>query len=262
MARNVVTHWLQHPLTRGMSIDDPRTTALRRQIIQGKPFLRKLYRQWYEAIAAAVPDGAEPALELGSGAGFLREFVDHLITSDVFATPGVDLVLDGRQLPFSDGTLRAILMVDVLHHIPAARRFFSEAARCVRPGGRVVMIEPWVSAWSGFVYRRFHHEPFDPAAAQWEFPATGPLSGANMALPWIMFQRDRAQFEREFPQWQVKSIRPCTPFCYLLSGGVSMRSLCPGFAFGLWRGVEAMVFPLRNQLSMFAQITLVRATRI
>jgi hypothetical protein len=146
--------------------------------------------------------------------------------------------------------------------MPAARRFFAEAARCVRPGGRIVMIEPWVTAWSRFVYRRFHHEPFDPAAARWEFPPAGPLSGANMALPWIIFQRDRRRFEGEFPQWQLQSIRPCTPFCYILSGGVSMRSLCPGAAFGFWRGVEAMAHPLRGSLAMFARITLVKATGI
>jgi hypothetical protein len=61
------------------------------------------------------------------------------------------------------------------------------------------MIEPWVTPWSRLVYTRMHHEPFVPAAAQWEFLTTGPLSGANGALPYILFSRDRAQFELEFP---------------------------------------------------------------
>jgi len=34
---------LAHPLTRGMDIDDPRTTHLRQEVIQSKPFLRKIY---------------------------------------------------------------------------------------------------------------------------------------------------------------------------------------------------------------------------
>jgi hypothetical protein len=33
---------LAHPLTRGLDIDDPRTTGLHREIIQSKRFLRKI----------------------------------------------------------------------------------------------------------------------------------------------------------------------------------------------------------------------------
>jgi hypothetical protein len=46
---------LEHPLLQGLDIDDPRTTFLRRQIIQGKPFLRKIYEEWYLKIAEAIP---------------------------------------------------------------------------------------------------------------------------------------------------------------------------------------------------------------
>ena len=47
-----------------------------------------------------MPDGAEPILELGSGAGFLSECLPRVITSDVLAVPGIDLVLDAGRLPF------------------------------------------------------------------------------------------------------------------------------------------------------------------
>jgi SAM-dependent methyltransferase len=258
MALSIASNWLSHPLTRGLAIDDPRTTELRRRIIREKPFLRRIYIEWYKFIAAAIPAGAEPVLELGSGAGFLDQYVGDLITSEVFPCPGVKMVLDGRRLPFCDGGLRAIVMTDVLHHIPQPRLFLSEAARCVRPGGVVVAVEPWVTPWSRWVYTRFHHEPFDPHSAAWEFPLSGPLSGANGAMPWIIFHRDRARFEQEFPQWQIRSIRPCMPLRYLLSGGVSLRSLMPGFTFSFWRLVETILDPRRDSLAMFAQITLIR----
>lgn len=258
MALGIAGNWLSHPLTRGLSIDDPRTTELRRRIIREKPFLRNIYVEWYRFIAAAIPPGSEPALELGSGAGFLDQFIPHLITSEVFPCPGVKLILDGRSLPFCDGSLRAIVMTDVLHHIRQPRLFLSEAARCVRPGGAVVAVEPWVTPWSRWVYTRVHHEPFIPQSRDWEFPLRGPLSGANGAMPWIIFHRDRARFEREFPQWQIDSIRPCMPVRYLLSGGVSLRSLMPGFTFGFWRGLEWILDPWRDSLAMFAQITLLR----
>ncbi len=253
-----VKSWLAEPLTRGLDLDDPRTTELRRTILRRKTFLRRIYAEWYAALAAVVPAGAAPVLELGSGAGFFKDFIPGLITSDVLPGPGIDRVVDAQRLDFVPGSLRAIVMIDVLHHLPQVRRFFVAAARCVQPGGVVAMIEPWMSSWSRFVYPRLHHEPFDPAAAQWEFPPSGPLSGANGALPWIVFQRDRARFEREFPEWQLQSVAPRMPIRYLLSGGMSLRSLVPGWTFGLWRQVERALWPVMDHLAMFALIVLRR----
>jgi SAM-dependent methyltransferase len=254
----VTLRWLAHPSTRGVDIDDPRLVSLRRRLIREKAFLRRIYQEWYDAIAAGLPSGHGPVLELGSGGGFLEESVPGLITSELRECPHIRVVLDGQALPFAAGTLRAIVMIDVLHHLPQSRRFVREAARCVRRGGRVVMIEPWVSAWSSLVYTRLHHEPFTPDADEWEFPPGGPLSAANMALPWIMFVRDRARFEREFPEWRVASVSPFMPFRYLLSGGVSMRALAPSWTFGLWRAFERALSPLNHHLGMFAQIVLER----
>jgi SAM-dependent methyltransferase len=249
---------LAHPLTRGLDIDDPNTTELRRQIIREKSFLRQIYQEWYRAVASNLSTGDGPVLELGSGAGFLKEFVPNLITSEVFHCRGIDVVLNAIELPFPDGALQAIVMIDVFHHIPQPRRFFTEASRCVRPGGVVLMIEPWVTAWSQLIYTRLHHEPFQPEAKQWEFPNSGPLSGANGALPHIVFVRDRLQFEREFPMWRIHAIEPMMPFSYLVSGGVALRSLMPGWSFRLWRGLEGLLQPAIGNLAMFAQILLIR----
>ncbi|HET9881889.1 MAG TPA: methyltransferase domain-containing protein, partial [Candidatus Binatia bacterium] len=134
-----------------MDIDDPHTTEIRRQIIREKSFLRQIYHEWYAAIANKLSTSEGPVLELGSGAGFLKDFVPGLITSEVFHCPGIDVVLNGMELPFANGALQAIVMIDVFHHIPQPRRFFTEAARCVRPGGVVLMIEPWVTSWSQLV---------------------------------------------------------------------------------------------------------------
>jgi SAM-dependent methyltransferase len=249
---------LAHPLTRGLDIDDPRTTHLRLQIIQQKSFLQQIYQEWYRAIAATLPPGEGAVLELGAGAGFMRDFIPNLITSEIFYCPNIRAVLDGLRLPFVAKSLRGIVMTDVLHHLPQPRLFFAEATRCVRPGGVVVMIEPWVTPLSRFVYSRLHHEPFQPESSSWELPIAGPLSGANGALPWIIFARDRSKFEQEFPRWQIELIKPIMPFRYLLSGGVSLRTLVPGCSFGLWREVENAFSRWSNQLAMFAQIVLRR----
>ena len=250
--------WLAEPLTRNLNLDDPQTTVLRAQVIRQKPFLQKIYKEWYQSLSYALPIVDGPVLELGSGAGFLKEQIQGLITSDVFNLPLIDLVIKGEHLPFRNRSLRAVLMVDVLHHIPNVRSFFSEAARCVRPGGAVLMIEPWVTPWSALIYRNLHHEPFLPDSEFWEFATSGPLSGANEALPWIVFQRDLSIFQVEFPEWQVAQVEPMMPFRYLLSGGFSKRCLVPLWSYSFWRGLEKILDGQKARLGMFALIILRR----
>ena len=246
---------LAHPLTRDLSVDDPRTTLLRRDIIRGKPFLKRLYSEWYKRIIGALPKTRD-VLELGSGAGFFQEYLPGVMTSEVFPTPGVSLIADARDLPLPDGSLDAIVMTDVFHHIQDVRRFFTEATRCVRPHGKIVMIEPWRTAWSEWVYTHLHSEPFSPDGG-WEIPSKGPLSGANGALPWIVFRRDRVMFEARYPQWRILKIEPIMAVAYLLSGGVSMRSLMPGWMYRPVRALERLGG--EKYWAMFAFIELERA---
>lgn len=249
---------LAHPLLRDLSLDDPRTTDIRRRIVQDNRFLRRIYAEWYARLMAALPGGPGAVLELGSGAGFLADVMPEVITSEIFWNAHVQLVTDGRWLPLRNGCLRAIVMTDVLHHVPDVRAFFEAAGRCVRSGGVLALIEPWVTCWSSLIYTRLHHEPFRPQTPDWGFPSRGPLSGANGALPWIVFERDRAQFEREYPCWRMEQLRPFMPFRYLVSGGVSLRPLMPGWSFGLWRGLERLLEPWMRTWAMFALIVLRR----
>ena len=250
---------LANPQIARLDLDDPATTVVRRQIIASKPFLKAIYDEWYATIAANLPPLDGQVLELGSGAGYCERAIPGLITSDVLFVPGVSLVADACHLPFVGDSLRAIVFTNVLHHMPEVRRFFSEASRCLRPGGKILMIEPWVTRWSYFVNTRLHHEPFRPGAEEWSFPAGGPLSGANGAIPWIVFARDRARFESEFPRLSIEQVRPFVPFRYLVSGGVSMRSLMPGFLHGSWAWLERRLEPQMHHLAMFAFVALCKS---
>ncbi len=256
------TNWLKNllslPGTEGLDLDDPSLTARRRQIIRDKGFLRRLYSEWYSLLAASVPDGPEQIIELGSGGGFMKEFIPQLLTTEVFPCPGIDKVMDAcKAWPFPEKEIKAVLMVDVLHHLPDVHNVFNQAGISVKTGGIMAMIEPWLTPWSKFVYQKLHHEPFDPSAQQWTFPSSGPLSGANSALPWIIFHRDKEHFKRKFPQWKIVTVQPVLPFSYLLSGGVSMRSLCPGVLYRLIRQMEKLS-GLEQRFAMFAYIVLQR----
>jgi SAM-dependent methyltransferase len=257
MTSGLLHRILAHPLTKGMDVDDPRTTALRHEIIQQKAFLNRIYCEWYTRLAASMLP-ASRFLELGSAAGFFKQFAPNLITSELFPSPGVDRIVDAQHLPFGSDELDGIVMTDVLHHIPDVARFFQEATRCIKVGGQLLMIEPWNTPWSRWVYQQLHSEPFQPDAG-WTIHNTGPLSGANGALPWILFERDRERFQKEFPEWRIESLELLMPFSYLLSGGVSLRALAPGWAYRPIRWIESHAD--QKKWAMFALIKLKKRAR-
>lgn len=221
-------------------------------------FLRRIYAEWRALLAAEVPSGTGTVLELGAGELDDARVVAGSIRSDVRALPGIDLRADARQLPFRDGALRSIVMIDVFHHIPDVACFLRECERTLQPGGRLVMIEPWHSSWSQWVYSHFHPEPYDPNAPEWSFPDGDPMLQANGALPWMVFERDLARFRAEFAGLDLQRVEPFMPFRYLLSGGLSAPSLQPGWMFAPWSAFERALQPAMRYLAMFALIVVER----
>ncbi|MFH2045372.1 MAG: methyltransferase domain-containing protein [Pseudomonadota bacterium] len=231
---------------------------LRLKIIKEKKFLKKLYNEFYSMILKELPaDYNAPILEIGSGGGFLKEYIPGLLTSEILMIKDVDTVLDARNIPFKENSLSGIVMLNVFHHIPSINSFLKQASFCIKQKGLLVMIEPWVSPWSEFVYKHLHHEPFDPETKEWSLTKDdSPLSHANSALPWIVFERDKDVFEQKYPNWKIKNLTLHTPFCYILSGGVSMRSFMPGWLFKFFHGLEKSTAFWNKYLAMFALIVL------
>jgi len=247
----------RHPELEGLDWDSPEASVARSRIIRAKPVLVDIYRRWYADIAGELPEAVSgPVFELGSGGGFMQEIIPGLITSEVLRIPGVDLVADGQCLPLRDKVLRAIVMLDVMHHLPRVEHFFNEAQRCVKPGGVIVMVEPWVTAWSKLVYRYLHQEPFRPDSAQWHFPHGGPLSQANSALAWIVFHRDRRIFEKRFPRWRFTGLKLNGAVSYLATGGVTYRSFLPQKVVRLAADIESALVERLPAMGLFARIVL------
>lgn len=253
---------LAEPLTRGLNLDDPQTTVLRRDLAKRKKSLALCNLDWYSQLAEfdkTAPKGVR--LELGSGGGHLDEHIPGLVKTDLLPLPFVDVVCAAESLPFENSSVAAIYMINVLHHVLEPRKFFQEATRVLKPGGIVVLIEPAVTPFSRVVYRYFHPEPFDPRALQWELDPSGPLSGGNDALPWIIFCRDRARFQQEFPKLEIEGLHPHTSVSRLLCGGVLMRSLLPNFCFPALIGFDHLSPSwMRRTISLFMTIVLRRST--
>jgi len=66
----------------------------------------------------------------------------------------------------------------------------------------------------------------------------------------MVFERDRARFEKLFPQLKVET-SDCLPWlAYLLSGGVTMRHLVPGILNAPIRGMEHLLSPVAPALAL------------
>jgi|GEM_PF-188027 len=248
--------WAKLPQTKEIeNLDGPRTALLHRDIIRSKPFLKRIYTDFYNRFKKAVkgfPDGAL-FVELGSGGGFIKDVMPGVVTSDIVDLEGVDRHFSALNMPLKDASVDAFFMIDVLHHVNDAARFFREVSRCLRPGGKIIMIEPANTLWSRFVHRNFHHEPFDTAGG-WTVGKSGALSGANTALAWIIFYRDRQKFENKFPDLKITQLENHTPLRYIVSGGLSFRQLLPSFTYNVIKGVESLISPFNGCLGMFLTV--------
>ena len=252
-----IVEWLKLPETKCIKdLDDPATTLLHAEIVRKKPFLKKLYIDFYKQLGRATPDSENKVLvELGSGGGFIKEVIGNVITSDVLELPNVDKVFSAFNTPFKNNSIDAVFMINVLHHITNPRAFFKEALRCLKVSGKIVMIEPANTLWARFIYKNFHHERFD-TQAKWGLEEAGPLSQGNGAIPWIIFSRDRKIFEGEFPSLRIIGMHNHTPLRYLLSGGFTLRQLVPSFTYPIIKAVEYGLSPVNNWLGMFQTIEL------
>jgi len=240
-------------------LDAPEASEEHARLIREKPLLKKIYRDHYKFFARELrgtPAGAK--VELGSGGGFVRDLIPNMICSDVVRLSSTQMTFSALELPFCGDSLGALCMINVLHHLPRVRNFFSESVRCLAPGGKLIMIEPANTLLSRFIFSNFHHEPFDPEQAEWEFPSTGRMSSANDALPWIIFSRDRLKFEREFPRLHIARAEPIHPFRYLISGGLTLPSLLPAALYPMITGAEWLASPLHAWLGMFMRIVVVK----
>jgi SAM-dependent methyltransferase len=197
-----------------------------RAVWEKKPVLRVVYNDLFERIATRCMPGT--TLEIGGGSGNLKEKLGDVIASDIQFGPWLDLVADAQRLPFADGALGNIVMLDVLHHIEFPVVFFREAERVLRRGGRVVMLEPAITWGSTLFYRFIHEEPVvmsaDPLAVGEPDPQRDPYA-SNQALPTLIATRHRDRFHAAFPGLRIAEVDWFSLLVYPLSGGFKTWSL-------------------------------------
>ncbi|MEQ1632427.1 MAG: class I SAM-dependent methyltransferase [Planctomycetota bacterium] len=84
-------------------------------------------------------------LDMGSGSPSIGFY--NVVHLDLSAYDQVDVVTDGRRLPFADQTFDAVLSEAVLEHVPDPDVYMAELARVLKPGGRarvdVAFLQPY-----------------------------------------------------------------------------------------------------------------------
>lgn len=239
-----------------MNLDSQAALLEHRRIIRTKGFLKKIYTDFYNYFKKVkIPKG--PTVEIGSGAGFIKDIIPNTITSDVIKGPDIDQVFFATKIPFKKNSVSAFFMIDVLHHIKDSEKALKEMFRCLKPRGKIVMIEPYNSLWGGFIFKYIHPEGkgFNPKAG-WKIKGQGRMSESNPALPWIIFVRDRKNFQKKFPSLKMVKILPHTPLRYLISGGLTNFQFLPTSFYPLVVSFEKQLSPLNKFLGMFVTIEL------
>lgn len=235
-----------------MKLDNKGTIALHGKLIKNKKLLNTFYLAAYKQFEqTSFPEGK--VIELGSGGGFIKKIMPKVVTSDVVSGVGIDKVFGAEEMPFQSKGVSGLVMLNTFHHIKDPGKAMGEFERCLKPGGKIVMVEPWNSFWGRFIYKTFHHEDFDPTAS-WKIKGKGRLSGANGALPWIVFDRDRDKFEKKYKKLKINHVIPHSPLIYLLTGGLSKWKLVPDFTIGGVMLIEKLLSPFNKYLGMFVSI--------
>jgi len=124
-------------------LDDIAATEAHGKIIKKKPFLRKLYTNYYNQFLRKLNmEHNKTIIELGSGGGFIKEIIPEAITSDIKCLSNVDMCFPVEKIPFGNSTVDAFLMLFVFHHLNNPEISLAEMQRCLKKGGKIIMIEP------------------------------------------------------------------------------------------------------------------------
>lgn len=238
-----------------VDVDGSERFNIHGRILARKPMLRHVFRsfhQRFDRLDRTLLSGSGARVEIGAGVAPMRNSYADVLATDIVPDPRLDRTLDAENMDFPDRSVRVIFGQNVFHHLPHPDLFFQEVERVLVPGGGVILLEPYYGPFAAFLFRRmFHTEGYDKAYPSWETPATGPMNGANQALSYIVFKRDRAEFERRFPRLEIVHHETCNNYLiYLLSGGLNFRQLWPHWAMPALSLLQRALTPLDRWLAL------------
>lgn len=218
---------------------DLERTRRNRERLRGNVNLLYWYRRLYGQIFSG-PRGLEGkrVLEIGSGTSPLKLFYPGVETSDVLKLEYLDYVFDCQDLGsyggIPDHSVDVITLTNVLHHLRDPLGFLAGAAAKLKPGGELILVEPYFSAVSYPLYKLLHPEPVDFSVARPGLAAVaGPLSTSNQAVPYMMLFSRRDWLFGLARYYDLDGIRVdyFSSLSYMATGGISRVLPVPGFLY-------------------------------
>ncbi len=210
-----------------------------------KPLLRTLYGDFYRLISnhlSGLP-GAK-VVELGSGLGNIHDVIPDCIRTDLFPNPWIDQIENAYKLSFADESVSDLILTDVFHHLKYPGTALNELHRVLRKGGRVIMLEPCLSALGLFVYGISHDEPI-AVSKKIEWFAPDSWSPDNIDFYAAQGNATRIfvtnKYRSKLKDWQkVETIR-LSAIAYAASGGYSKPQLYPTALLPLIKRLEKIL---------------------
>ena len=224
-----------------------------------KKILRVIYSKWYEQIISDLHLSSAKTLELGAGSGNFKEFKPDVISADIDKQDWLDMCFDAHKMPFKEGELANIVLIDVLHHLANPVLFLEEAFRVLEKKGRIVMLEPFPSTFSLPIYRKFHPEPFIMDVdyfSKIETEQKDPWD-SNQAIPYLVFFKDFKRFQARFSdKYTIVKKEKMSFLLYPASGGFENKSMISDWLIPVFKGIEWLLYPLRKWLAFRCYIVL------
>jgi len=246
---------LRDPLIDGMDVDGENRLELHRKMLKKKRMLREVFTEFhhlFRKLDRQFFSGNGVEVELGSGVSPMRDSYPEVLATDIVYAPHLDRVMNAEAMNLADRSVRVIYGQNCFHHFPHPDQFLYELERVLEPGGGAILLEPYYGPFATFMYKRlFRTEGFDKNYPSWETPATGPMNGANQALSFIVFIRDRDQFELKHPTLKIVDQQRASNYLkYLFSGGLNFRQIFPDSFTGLISLLEKMISPLNRWVAL------------
>ncbi|MCI0552079.1 MAG: class I SAM-dependent methyltransferase [Anaerolineae bacterium] len=196
-----------------------------------KPLLRTLYGDFYRLIAKQLSKlPASKIVELGSGLGNIRDVIPECIRTDLFPNPWIDQIENAYKLSFTDESVSDLILTDVFHHLKYPGTALNELHRVLRKGGRVIMLEPCLSALGLLVYGASHDEPIAVIKEiEWFAPETWKPENIDFYAAQGNATRIfiTKKYRPNLMSWKsIKTIR-LSAIAYAASGGYSKPQLYP-----------------------------------